>query len=285
VNKIVASMAAVGNTSEAANLKANARATQVAPGISEKLDLALQTGGQAMSAGRLDEAEKSYKEALGLAQKVQPHDDRLTASYMALANVYGGKNDFPGVESSLEQALKSAQELYGAESPMTTRQLEALGGFAAVRGDYDSALNFDQRALDINVKTFGEASDKVADALRVQSTIYIKQMDYAKAEPILLRAVHIDNVFLAQGGGSPLDWAPLWALCQLYDQWGKPDKAEPVYRQMLGVGEERFGADSPALLTALAGEAKALRALGRTPEAEKIEQRMQSIQAAETKTN
>lgn len=285
VNKIEASLAASGNSAATANLKSSIRTDKVEPGISEKLDVAMQSGNQAMSNGRFDEAEKSYREASDLAQKLQPHDDRLTATYMALANVYGGKKDFPKVEANLEQALKTAQELHGAESPLITMQLEALGGFATVRADYDSALNFDQRAVDINVKTFGEASDKTADALRVMSTIYLRQMNYPKAEEVLLRAVHIDDTFLVQGGGSPLDWAPLWSLCQLYDLWGKPDKAEPCYKRMLGIGEQRYGADSPALLTALAADAKALRQLGRTDEAQKIEQRIQSIQSAETKQN
>lgn len=204
---------------------------------------------------------------------------------MALANIYGSKNNFGKVEENLEQALKTAQELHGAESPMITTQLEALGGFAAVRGDYDAAQRFDQRAVDIDVKTFGEASDKVADALRVMSTIYLHQKNYEKAEELLLRAVHIDDVYLTAGGASPLDWTPLWALCQLYDAWGKPDKAEPAYKRMLEFGESKFGADSPALLTTMAGEAKALRALNRTEEAQKIEQRMQTIQGAETRRN
>ena len=245
----------------------------------------MQDGNQAMTTGRIDEAEKSYRDASDLAQKLQPHDDRLTATYMALANVYGGKKDLPKVETNLEQALKTAQELHGADSPLITMQLEALGGFATMRGDYDTALNFDQRAVDINLKTFGEGSDSTADALRVMSTIYIRQMNYPKAEELLLHAVHIDDTFLVQGGGSPRDWAPLWSLCQMYDQWGKPDKAEPCYERMLGIGEQRFGADSPALLTTLAAEARDLQALSRTEDAQKIEQRIQSIQGAETKPN
>jgi tetratricopeptide (TPR) repeat protein len=279
LSKLEASMSASGNAKAAADLKTSVRATQVEPGISEKLDEALQSGVQAMSTGRIDQAEKSYHEAFDLAQKLQPHDDRLTTTYMALANIYGTKNDFGKVEENLEQALKTAQELHGAESPMITTQLEALGGFAAVRGDYDAAQQFDQRAIDIDVKTFGEASDKVADALRINSTIYVHQKNYEKAEELLLRAVRIDDVYLTAGGASPLDWSPLWSLCQLYDAWGKPDKAAPAYKRMLDFGEAKFGAQSPALLTTMAGYAKALRALSRTDEAQKLEQRMQAIQA------
>jgi hypothetical protein len=47
---------------------------------------------------------------------------------------------------------------------------------------------------------------------------------------------------------------------------------------MLGIEEQQYGADSPALLTTLTAEAKELRQLGHTDEAQIIEKRMQRKQ-------
>ncbi|PYU18707.1 MAG: hypothetical protein DMG32_25795, partial [Acidobacteria bacterium] len=66
----------------------------------------------------------------------------------------------------------------------------------------------------------------------------------------------------------------------LYDRWGKPDKAEPCYRQSADVVAKQYGADSPILLDVLSKEAQALWALGRLDEAKKIEDRVEAIRAA-----
>jgi hypothetical protein len=72
----------------------------------------------------------------------------------------------------------------------------------------------------------------------------------------------------------------LSSLCDLYKRWDKPEKAEPRYRQLLAALEKQFGPDSPVLLSVLTDEAKALRELGRTEQAEKYEQRAQTIRTA-----
>jgi tetratricopeptide (TPR) repeat protein len=165
---------------------------------------------------------------------------------------------------------------------MMTEPLQALGMYALMKKDYNTALDFFLRAVDVNQKTFGETSDKVADSLRIASNVYFAQEAYDKAEPLLLRAVRIDEGLFGQDGDDLA--APLGTLCDLYDKWGKPDKAEPCYRQLLALLGKQSGPDSPLLLTTLTGEAKALRGLGRSEEAAKVEQRMKSIREASGQT-
>jgi hypothetical protein len=49
--------------------------------------------------------------------------------------------------------------------------------------------------------------------------------------------------------------------------------------------EKQFGPDSPYLIRELTAEADALRKLGRSDDAAKLEQRTQSIQAAQSNNN
>jgi len=108
--------------------------------------------------------------------------------------------------------------------------------------------------------------------------VYIVQQDYAKAEPFLLRATRIDESLF--GAESPAMNTVLSSLCDLYTRWDKPEKAEPRYRQLLAALEGQFGPDSPVLLSTLADESKTLHELGRTGEAAKVDQRLQTIRAA-----
>jgi hypothetical protein len=73
---------------------------------------------------------------------------------------------------------------------------------------------------------------------------------------------------------------PLGYLCDVYDKWGKPDKAAPCFQRHVVVLEKQFGPENPVLIRTLVGEAKALHALNRPEEAAKVEQRVESLRAA-----
>jgi tetratricopeptide (TPR) repeat protein len=278
----LAALKASGNSAEAAKLESSRLASKVEPKVSEKLDALMQDGLKAMEARRFDEAEKHYKEAAALAEKLQPIDDRLTNSLVAVGSIYAMKNDFVHADTFYQRAYKVTVDLHGPESPELTPMLQALGSYSIHRNDYDSALDFFSRLEAINEKAYGEASDKVAFALINLATVYIVQKDYAKAEPILLRATRIDEALF--GPESPGMNPVLSSLCDLYARWDKPEKAEPRYRQLLAALEKQFGADSPILLSTLSSEAKTLRELGRADEATKIEKRLQSIRTATGQT-
>jgi tetratricopeptide (TPR) repeat protein len=283
VRQHIASMKGSGESAEAKTLKKDLQVTKTEPAISEKLDADMEAGFAALVANHPNEGEVKYKEAVDLAEKLQPRDYRLSTSLIRLAGIYAAKNEFPKAETALQLALAENVKLYGKDSPLTTEPLQALGSYSLFRKNYNSALDFTLRAVDVNIKAYGEDSDKVADALRLVANVYVAQSAYDKAEPYLLRAVRIDSPFM-EHDKSGMDSLPAWSLCQLYDKWNKPEKAEPLYRRMLAILEKQYGSENPFLLSALTGEAKTLHQLGRSEEAAKVEERMKSIQAATGQT-
>jgi tetratricopeptide (TPR) repeat protein len=279
LNSHIASIAPSGKPPEAATQKPSPRATNSDAGISGQVDMDIQEGFNAMLAGRSAESEAKYKDAVELAGKLQPHDDRLVTSLIRLADLYGRENNFAEKESALQRAFRESVDLHGAESPLTTESLWALGADALSKSDYKSALDFYSRAVDVNKKTFGENNSKVADSLTFLAGVYVGQGSYDKAEPYLLRAVQIDESLFGRDGFG-LDAIPLWNLCDLYDKWNKPEKAEPCFHEILALREKRYGMNSPFLLPTLRSEAKVLHQLGREGKATQVEQQMQSIRAA-----
>ena len=270
--------------SAAAEMKADMHAALANPNLSQKLDEAMLAGSEASQAQRWDDAEKFYKQAVELADKIQPHDDRLVTSLMHLGGLYQGKRDASQAEATFQRYLKASQELYGAESPQMTQPLQIMAMYKMANRDFNSALDYYQRAVDINVKTWGEGSQPTAMALIGLASVYTVQKAYDKAEPYLLRSEHIQQGLLGRDA-----WGvafPLASLCTLYENWQKPDKAEPCYRQYIEVVAKQYGADNPALLDLLTKHAQALRALGRLDEAKQVEQRIEAVRAASgTQTN
>ena len=273
----LAALKAAGKSSEATNLEARIHTMEGAPGVSEQLDSSIRDGWSAARQRHFDEAREDFKRAVDLADKLQPHDARLMTALDDLGNTYLGQ-DWVAAQTAFERELKVAQELFGPQSPNLTGPLQSLGRNALLQHDYATASNFFFRAVDINEKVYGEGSDKVADSLVQATTVYFVQEDYPKAEPYLLRAVNIDQSLY--GADSVGMLRPLSALCGLYDHWDKPDKSAACDQRLLVVLEKQYGENSPVLVTTLASEAKALRGMGLTSDADKVDHRLALIRAA-----
>lgn len=273
----IASLKAVGKSSEAAQLEASLKNSQAAPSISEKLYMALQAGAADNRQRDFEAAKRDFKQAVELADKIQPHDQRLVSALDHLGNEYFGE-DPAAAEAAYERELKVSEEIYGPQSANLTPPLESLGRNALKQKDYATAEKFFFRAVDLNEKVYGEGSDKVANSLLMAASVYIVQKDYAKAETYLVRALNIDESLFGRDGIDIL--MPLFNVCTLYDKWGKPDKLEPCDRQLITVLEKQYGANSPQLVSTLTSEAQVLRTMGRPKEAESVEDRLASIRSA-----
>lgn len=274
----LASLRASGKSAEAAALEASIRQPKASENLSEALDAVIQKANQAASAGRFEEIERDYKDAVALAEKVQPRDDRLMLCLIRLANFYAARKQADLAETNFQQALKVTEELHGPDSPELTRPLHELGHYYLTRQNYTSGLEDYQQAVIIDEKAYGESSSQVADSLRQLSFVFLAQKDYAKAEPPLLRAQGIMDALVGPGGDG--ENLVLWTLCNLYDKWNKPEKADPRYRQMLAILERQYGPESPVLLSVLTAEASMLHQLGRADEAAQFEKRAETIRAA-----
>jgi tetratricopeptide (TPR) repeat protein len=277
----IAALKSSGKSSDATALEARIRSMEATPNLSEKIDAAMQAGEQANQLRHFDEALKHFQEAVELAEKMQPHDQRLVTALDHVGNEYLGQ-DPAAAEAAYERELKVSEEIFGVRSANTAMPLQSLGRNALMQHDYAAAEKFYFREVDVNEKVYGEGSDRVAASLLDASSVYIVQKDYAKAEPYILRAVHIDESLYGHDGINML--MPLSNACNLYDKWGKPDKLEPYIRQLLAVAEKQFGPNSPQLAPVLTSEAHTLRSLGRAEEAADVENRLASIRSATMNT-
>ena len=164
-----------------------------------------------------------------LAEKMQPHDQRLVTALDHVGNEYLGQNP-AAAEAAYERELKVSEEIFGVHSANTAMPLQSLGRNALMQKDYAAAEKFYFREVDVNEKVYGEGSDRVAASLLDAASVYVVQKDYAKAEPYILRAVHIDEslyggdsvgmliplskpAMFTTSGASPTNWKRIHDNC------------------------------------------------------------------------
>jgi len=122
-----------------------------------------------------------------------------------------------------------------------------------------------------------------AESLRGLAHVYQMQKDFAKAESLLFRA---PKSYETMYGPDDLHMAILWtSLCYVCDQRDKAEKSGSCHAHLVSFSEKLFGPNSLNHIQDLNGEALALRKLGSADEAAKLEQRTQSILAAQSNPN
>jgi tetratricopeptide (TPR) repeat protein len=277
------SLKAAGQKEDAAELEKRVTMLDTSASTVEKVQLALQAGDRAFKETRMEDAEKSFKEAVQLAQDLPPGDDNLIAAWGRLGNMYALRKDYASAEAAYHHQLAIIEKTFGPFYPRMTEPLRLLGGMAINRKDWAAAESYFSRALEVNIKAFGENSIQTADSLRSVAVQYMLQNDWGKAEPFLLRALKASEA--ATGSDNNLTLIPLWGLCELYDRWGKPEKSQPCWHRATGIMETDSGQESADLVPSLTSEAAALRKLGKTTEAEQVEKRIGRIQQVAAQVN
>ncbi|MGH9575290.1 MAG: tetratricopeptide repeat protein [Candidatus Acidiferrales bacterium] len=273
----VTALKSAGRSAEASSLETSVASSAKSPDLSEKLNELMLAGQNAARERNVTGAANDFEEAVTLAQQLQPHDQRLVTAFDRLGNMNLGTN-FPAADAAFEQELKAVEEIYGSQSPNMEPPLQSLGTSALLQKNYPAAEQFYFRAVDLDGKVYGESSDRVASALVMATRVYMVQQQYAKAETYLLRAERLDESIY--GPDSPNIMRPLWTLCSMYDKWNKPEKAEPCYAHSLVVAQKEFGDSNPQIVPVLTADANALRKLGKTVEADKLEKRAAELQSA-----
>jgi tetratricopeptide (TPR) repeat protein len=272
----IASLRATGKSGEADALEAKLRADSAAPSVAAQVDTLMKAGHDADQVRDFAAAVADYKQAVALAETMQPHDDRLVTSLDRLGmNVMG--QDPATAQAAFEREYKVACEIYGAQSHQAEAALQSLGQYEVFKKDYVSGEHHLFQAVDIANRNFGEGSDESAKAILIASGVYLAQKDYPKAEPYVLRAVRTQEAIM--GKDSPGLMMSLNSLCYLYDQWGKQKEADACYQQMLPILEKQYGKNSPVEVSILSKDAKALRGIGRDADADAVEKRVAAIRA------
>jgi len=270
----LAEMRAAGKKDEAAELEKQLAVMDA--GGSERVREAIETGDRAFRDRRMEDAEKAYKQAVELGEKLPVGDESMIVALNRLGSLYGMQHRYDDAQALFLRQLANLEKAFGPAKPELIRPLFNLGRFEIERANYAVAESYFSRAIEINVRNFGEDSLQTAESLRMMSSVPEKQGKYEQAEPYLLRAVKASE--MSVGADNNMTLINVGSLCAFYDRWGKPERSQPCWHRATGIMEKTEGMNSPALKDTLMNEANALRKLGRAAEAQPLEERIANIQ-------
>lgn len=152
--------------------------------------------------------------------------------------------------------------------------LEGAGRAALDRGDLDKAESSFKGAVAAADQS-SAIEPGVVNGLCGLSLVYHKRGNFAESERLYELAMRDMEGLVGRTSTRFADWLP--DLAWLYNEHGKPDKAEVLFKNALQIRRHNLGDGDPSVATLMGQYAKFLRANGRETEAIPLELRAKSI--------
>lgn len=156
----------------------------------EKVWLATWQGAdEKRSAGRLDQAEAGFLEALEMARLAGLDHFRVDDSLRHLAGFYSNQGRHEEALAVLEEYRDLRVREFGPDHPSVAEVLAILGSHQ----DPGRAEELFQRALEIRTRALGPEHLKVADSLLLLSQLYVDTGRRAESEKLFDQALAIQE--------------------------------------------------------------------------------------------
>jgi len=170
------------------------------------------------------EAERLFREALAINRKIlgEGHPEVAT-NLNNLALLLREKGDLDQAETSFREIIEIDRKNLGDDHPYVAGDMRSLASVLMKKGDHKAAEGYLRRGLAIQRKTFPEQNWQIATTkLLIGSSVY-KQKRFREGESLLLEAFPIIQENF--GPNHRRTQVAIQAIIELYEAWGKPDKA------------------------------------------------------------
>ena len=228
----------------------------------------------ARARGKLDDTEQFVRAAFNLSEKLfEPDHSARRNAVDWLVSALWAQGKFAEAERLQRDEIANTELKRGPDHASTGAAMLRVAGILGSSGRQGEAISLVRRVLAIDERAFGPESDQAArDHLALGSLLRrVGQFEDARIEINLARSMweRKDHLLAAN---SSLEELALLALDQ-------DSAAEAVVfgERVLGVFEQTFGPDSPALTAALAQLGRFYTFVGRNAEAEQTLARINSL--------
>ena len=175
--------------------------------------------------GEFNEAEELFREALEMNRRLLGGEHPEVSTNMNnLALVLRSKGSYEEAEEMFRQVLEMDRKFLGENHPYIAITLNNLGGLQVNKGAYEEAEQSFREAIAVFKKTFPENHWQIANANSLLGGCLSKLGRYSEAEKFLVESYSIINKQF--GASHRRTIAALKRVIELYDAWGKSDKAE-----------------------------------------------------------
>ena len=228
----------------------------------------------------LDLAEKYYLNSISIskAENINNNDTHITLGN--LAGVYQEKGDLKKAIEYQLKSLKLCQSNLSKYNIECLKQMNALGHSYFVNKDMDKSLQLLKDAIQNEPNDFGSFKEYKISNRNLLALVYQDKGNFELAEKYLLEAISFWDPQKPQNYLAYFD--TLNSLYNLYYSTGRLQESEDGYKELLKLNENRYGPDSPQLITSLNG--LSLNYVASRKYKEAIEAISRAIKILETKT-
>ncbi|MFP4207429.1 MAG: protein kinase domain-containing protein [Wenzhouxiangella sp.] len=218
--------------------------------------------------GRDEQALAQIEQALGpIRSEFGPSDALTLAALIVKGSVLQAQRRFAEAEPLLLEAIEHSEGV--SDNTVIAERLSGLRILAQVYSDdfrFDAAIERYRQALE----ELADWSDPRAEAAEISTlndlaVVYLRQQQYAEAEPLLRRALEMGEALY--GPDHPTVLPAIGNLAGSLRQQGRAAEALPFYQRAQRSAHELYGPDHPQSIVTDYNLANCLRDLGRTGEA------------------
>ena len=177
-----------------------------------------------------DEAEQLYRQALAMWRKLFGEEHpRMAGTMNNLATLLRDKGEYEESETLFRQALAMRRRQLGDGHPRVGTSLHNLGTLLYLKGEYDEAEKTQRQAIETYQKSLKPDHWMIHQSRRDLGACLVKLKRYREAEEQLLAAYA--GLKATLGDQHAQTQKAVSHLIELYESWGKPEKANP-YRAL-----------------------------------------------------
>lgn len=177
------------------------------------------------------------------------------------------RRELPGARRTLEHALDMGRRILGENHPDVANTLYELGVVLDTSGDAEGAEAHLRSALAIYRAAHGERHPSVGSTLEALAQLLMRaRRDFTGAEPLAREALETRRAVLGPAAGETgLSTA---TLARVLHGLGRPEEAEVLFREAVGVLRTAYGSDHTLIAAPLYHFGLLLHEQGRDDEAE-----------------
>jgi serine/threonine-protein kinase len=192
--------------------------------------------------GRLDEAEKFYRDALRIARNLYTEHTELAGALHGLGTLLMLKGELAEAEPYILDALGMRRRLFGQEHPQVAESLANLGMLYQDQGRYEESEVMLKESLSMSQALFPIEHTTIANGMNQLGWLYYRTQQYEKAEPLMVEAVRQYRVVSGDQHSSVASALNKLGLIQTELRYF--DRAERSFTEAVEIRAELFGASN-----------------------------------------
>jgi len=221
------------------------------------------------SQGKLEEAERYYREALEKSRRVNGEDHRETLTMINnMGYLMWAEGKLDAAEPYFREALEKRRRAFGEEDPGTLGSIANLGALLYYQRKLDEAEPLYREALEKRRRILGEEHPETLISIGNLGSLLRAKGKMAEAEPLYREA--LDKSRRVLGEEHPDTLIAMSNMGYLLRSEGKLAEAEPLYREALTKYRRVMGDEHADTLTAIDNLGSVLSGEGKYTAAEAL---------------